>query len=275
MSELDGLWREIGALRRRVAELEALERVGSAAVADTAGDADTVDTLHASAVAAANTLLALDAASKLPASITGDADTVDGLHAATSGADAHVLATDASGNVRVDGHLLMPTPGQRRIEVPGTNATRYGVIEAVVRKQLTRATDTAVLTVTTTDESGSTDAGSYQVYIEGVVHASAAAGSQPSTARGFARAFARTMNAEGGGVNTPVLTLYNTDPASNNASVRKVGVPTVTVVETSEYVQTVTINCDVTGTGPIDPIVTLFVRIEWGTFVSAPVVAVK
>lgn len=203
-----------------------------------------------------------------------NADTLDGLHAATSGADAHLLATDASGNVRVDGHLLMPTPGQRRIEVPGTNAARYGAIETVIRKQLTRATDTAVLTVTTTDESGSKDAGSYTVKIEGLVHASAAAGSQPSTARGFGRVFARTMNASGAGVNTPVRTIYDTDPASNNAPVREVTVPTVTVVETSEYVQTVTINCDVTGTGPIDPIVTLFVRIEWGTFVSAPVVAV-
>lgn len=45
-------------------------------------DADRVDGFHASATALANTLLALNGAAKLPASITGDADTVDGYDAA-------------------------------------------------------------------------------------------------------------------------------------------------------------------------------------------------
>ena len=51
-------------------------------------------------------------------------------------------------------------------------------------------------------------------------------------------------------------------------------VPTVTVVETSEYVQAVVINCDVTGSGPVNPVVTLFVRVAWGSFITAPVLAV-
>ncbi len=42
-------------------------------------NADTVDGLHATTSASANTLLALDGAAKLPASITGDAATVGGL----------------------------------------------------------------------------------------------------------------------------------------------------------------------------------------------------
>lgn len=66
---------QIAALQRRVEELERQEYVGSA------GNADTVDSIHASASATANKLLALNASSKLPASITGDADTVDSKHA--------------------------------------------------------------------------------------------------------------------------------------------------------------------------------------------------
>lgn len=73
MSELDSIWRELSSLRRRMAELEALERIGSASYADTCGDADMVD----------------------------------GLHAAASGANAHVLATDANGGVRVDGQVVV------------------------------------------------------------------------------------------------------------------------------------------------------------------------
>lgn len=61
-----------------------------------AGDADTVDGIHASATATANKLLALNASSKLPASITGDADTVDSIHAAASATANRLLALDAS-----------------------------------------------------------------------------------------------------------------------------------------------------------------------------------
>jgi len=61
-----------------------------------AGDADTVDGIHASATATANKLLALNASSKLPASITGDADTVDGIHAAAAAAANKLLALDGS-----------------------------------------------------------------------------------------------------------------------------------------------------------------------------------
>lgn len=231
MSDDARLWQAVADLRRRLADLEAME-------------------------------------------YSGNAHTLDGLHAATSGADAHVLATDASGNVQVDGHLLMPTPGQRRIEVPGTNIARYGVIEAVVRRNLTRATATPVFTITTTDETGDVDAGSYQVKIEGVVHAASSNASSPSSSRGFSCAFTRTMAAAGIGSNSAVKTVYDTDAASTDAGVREVAVPTVNVVETSEYVQVVTINCDVTGSGPVNPVVTLFVRVAWGSFITAPVLAV-
>ena len=78
----------IADLARRVARLETLETASG-------GNADTVDGIHAAAVATANKLLALDAASKLPASITGDAHTVDGIHAASSATANMLLALDA------------------------------------------------------------------------------------------------------------------------------------------------------------------------------------
>ncbi len=82
------------------------------------------------------------------------------------------------------------------------------------------------------------------------------------------------MAAAGIGSNSAVKIVYDTDAASTDAGVQEVAVPFVQVVETSEYVQTVAINCDVTGSGPVNPVVTLFVRVEWGSFITAPVLAV-
>lgn len=58
-------------------EVSAVSGAGGGA----SGDADKVDGFDASATALPNTLLALNASSKLPADITGDADTVDGYDA--------------------------------------------------------------------------------------------------------------------------------------------------------------------------------------------------
>lgn len=72
----------------RLALLEArMSRVEGSEYAGKSSDADTVDGIHASTVATADELLALDETAKLPASITGDADTVDGIHAADIDAD--------------------------------------------------------------------------------------------------------------------------------------------------------------------------------------------
>lgn len=230
MSDDARLWQAVADLRRRLADLEAME-------------------------------------------YAGNAHTLDGLHAATSGADAHVLATDASGNVRVDGHLLMPTPGQRRIEVPGTNIARYGVIEAVVRKQLVDNSPTAVFTVTTTDESGDVDGGSYSVFVHAVVHVSAAVGTATSAAKSFTAQFCRAMKAAAAGANSAVSEVVETASAATDPATRDIGTVTMAVTETSEFVQTVDFTVDVTGTSAAAPIITAFVQVVWGSFTTAPVLA--
>jgi hypothetical protein len=69
-----------------------------------ADDADKVDGIHASATPTANKLLALNGASKLPASITGDADTVDSIHAAATPTANKLLAMDA--NAKFPAHAV-------------------------------------------------------------------------------------------------------------------------------------------------------------------------
>jgi hypothetical protein len=55
-----------------------------------ADNSDKVDGYHAYGTATANSLLALNIDSKLPASITGDADTVDGYHASSFSLTSHL-----------------------------------------------------------------------------------------------------------------------------------------------------------------------------------------
>lgn len=86
------------------------------------GDADTVDDIHASTTAVANKLLALNADSKLPASITGDADTVDSIHASTTAVASKLLALDASSRLIGSG-LLDIQRGVNQTITGGTNTT--------------------------------------------------------------------------------------------------------------------------------------------------------
>ncbi len=70
-------------------------------------DADTVDGIHASATATANKLLALNASSKLPASITGDSDNVDSFHASATPTANYLLVLNGSAKVEANDLLLL------------------------------------------------------------------------------------------------------------------------------------------------------------------------
>ena len=74
---------------------------GGTGVSGDTYDADKVDGIDAAAAATANKLLALDANSKLPASITGDADTVDDIHAAATPTANKLLALGADSKFSV------------------------------------------------------------------------------------------------------------------------------------------------------------------------------
>jgi hypothetical protein len=71
-------------------------------------NSDTVDGFDASDVPAADTLLALNADSKLPADITGDADTVDGKHVADLDADY----VNSIGDTMTGTLILSPAAGE-------------------------------------------------------------------------------------------------------------------------------------------------------------------
>ena len=258
MSEDARLWKAIGEQRRRPAELEAVEYAGHAL---SAGNADTVDTLHASAVAAAHTLLALDAASKLPASITGDADTVDSLHAATSGANAHLLATDASGSARIDGDLLLH--GQL---LQDDRCSRMLISRAV-----TDAVAAGILTITT--PSAGTVSGYWSLKLHVLAYAKLTGGAN-LTARGNLVQLVH-QNKSDGTPYTTAVEVAETDSVTSWLAGRNISALTITTTHTSNTVTTVQATVTVDGSLGSDlPGVLAMAELLWSNYSPAPVMAV-
>lgn len=259
MSTLDEL------LIARINDLEArLRLLENVEYAGTAGDSDTVDTIHAAASATANKLLALNASSKLPASITGDADTLDTLHAATSGADAHVLATDASGGITGSQNLTLT--GQIK---QSTNVIRAAFSSLAIADNVA----TSVFTITTTDEAGSTDGGGYSVWMHWLVGHVITNNSGNSAAKSLTAQFCRAMRGAAAGANSAISEVIETASAATASATRDIGTVTVTVVETSEFIQTVQITVDLTGSAVGNGQVMVLVELVWSGFLTAPVLA--
>jgi len=194
------------------------------------------------------------------------ADLLDGLHAATSGANAHVLATNSSGNTQIDGLLtLLGT-----LVFGSTSQVR---IKFIPCKQTTDNAATPVFTITTTNESGDNDAGSYSCFVLANISHADIPTSAYVAVKSFFASFARAMEKTGTGVNTSVSEIFESASAATSSGNRDIGTVTMSVTETSEYVQTVNFLVDVTGSSAMNPFVTCWVVLIWSGFTTAPVIA--
>ncbi|KKM67097.1 hypothetical protein LCGC14_1474570 [marine sediment metagenome] len=155
-----------------------------------------------------------------------------------------------------------------------------GDLGNVIRQVITKTgipdnVATEIFTITTTDETGENDAGVYACYIRGVVshvhdtdvHANWTAASFWS---GF---FSRAVGLNaGGGVNSSLTEIEGAVTAPN-PGVRTLTTITGTVVETSEYVNSVEIQIDLTGSDVDQGVVVFAVELVWYGFLTTPVIA--
>ena len=128
-------------------------------------------------------------------------------------------------------------------------ATTGGVIRQFVRKTaIADNSATEVFTITTTDETGSNDGGSYFVVIEGM--ATHGVGPTADTAvMGGQYLFGRALNGAGTpGTNSAVVEGAETAVAASTAGTKTITTVTFTVVETSEYIVSVRVTIDLAGT---------------------------
>jgi len=180
-----------------------------------------------------------------------------------SGATSGTISATGSGTVSI-------ATGDNFSIVGGAITQRTNVITDVVN--LTGATDntaTNFFTVTTTDESGSADGGSYICYIsllasEGV----AASGATNVASRGLEAHFTRVMASAGTGSNSGMAEIDETDEATEGTGT--LTTVTLTIVETSEFIQTIQLLVDTSG-GTFDGFAEI--RVVYNKFTTAPVIA--
>lgn len=149
----------------------------------------------------------------------------------------------------------------------------------VIHGHFTKAMDgdttaTPMFTITTTNETGSADGGSYACFIK-ILGVSAAA--TPSTGAAAAAMaaeaiFVRAMNSTAG-ANSAVTEVTQTASAATSAGTRDVANITVTVTETSEFINTVNIAIDSSGSTLTPIYASVWVELIWHGFLTAPVLA--
>lgn len=196
----------------------------------------------------------------------GNADTVDDLHAAAAGANAHVLATGESGQARLDG--LLQLRGGLRLWPGGTNGVQ-GVY--LPRKQLVAGVPTALFSITTTNEGGDNDAGVYSVWLLAQAgHATGSAASVNTASMMAQYMFTRAQKNTGAGVTGFEAEIYQTASAATDPAARDISGIALTTAEVSEYVLNVLFNVGLTGTAKTVPYVDALVLLMWQAYTTPP-----
>jgi hypothetical protein len=181
-----------------------------------------------------------------------------------------ILNVDAT-NERVGIGTATPATA---LDLVGQMTHASNVIHAVFK--LTGLADnvsTNFFTVTTTNEGGDNDGGAWCVFIDGIAANDGTATSAEQAAKGFSKVCVRAMENGGTGVNATVLSSESTASAATAAATKDINLITVTMVETSEYVTTIKIAVDQTGTSITTTCVVAHVRLVWVGFTTPPVMA--
>jgi hypothetical protein len=148
-----------------------------------------------------------------------------------------------------------------------------GVMRAWVQKTgMNDDIATEVFTITTTNEGGDADGGVYGVFVEAIAqHVGGAAGDNAVYAGRYH--FARAMKSTGVGQNAPVVEAGESGPAESEGGTTKgISAVTMSVVETSEYVQSVRFQVNLDGTTVTSASVFALVTLVYASFTTPPVI---
>jgi len=165
-----------------------------------------------------------------------------------------------------------------RLQVQGradAQAQTPHVIQAVINKYaIADNVATPIFTVTTTDETGSDDAGVYLVVVEGLIsHGAGSSGSVNTAVKRFRGAFSRAMCNAGTGALSAVTEDADDTLIETDAAARSIGNVTLTVAETSEYLTTASITVDLAGSSVATAQLLLTLTLYWLGFLTPPLLA--
>lgn len=142
----------------------------------------------------------------------------------------------------------------------------------IPRKEVVDSTATPVFSITTTNETGDNDAGSYSVWVLAQACHSAAVTSQYVASMFAQYMWTRSQRDTGAGTTGFEAEIYQTASAATDAAKRDISGIALTTAEVSEYVVNVLFNVGLTGTSVVKPYVDCLVILLWQTYTTPPVI---
>lgn len=214
-------------------------------------------------------------ASGSSSSCTGNAATVTtnanltGPITSTGNATAVASQTGTGTKFVMDTGPTIASPAFTGTVTFGTNVIRKVVQKTAIADNVA----TAVFTVTTTNETGSADGGCYSCIIKATITHSSSSSSGADAVVYGEYVFSRAMVGAGTGSNSAVEIIKQTASVATATATRDIGTITVTVAETTEYVQTISFQIDLTGTSVATANVTALVEVIYDGFLTPPAIA--
>ena len=170
---------------------------------------------------------------------------------------------DANGNVVISSYTESVIP-----------SLSSGVVRAIVNKTaIADNISTAVFSITTANEAGSTDGGTYSVFVHAVISHPGGTGGTIRASKSFTAQFTRTMVGAGTGVNSAVSEVVETASAATDGANRDISTVTMTVNESTEYINYVSFTIDLTGAAVDTAQVNAVVEVVYANFLTRPIIA--
>jgi len=206
------------------------------------------------------------------ASILGRVTAEAGVPEVLSASTVKTLLAIAQADV--SGLTTASTPIFAGVSLTAARTYETYVIKKIITKVgIADNTATSFARITTVDEAGNTDAGGYVVFVKGMVsHNVTTSTNSNQAAKSFYATFARVQQAAGSGGNSAVSEIIESASAATNAATRDISTVTLTVLETSEYLNDLQILIDLTGTTVTTGQVIFEITLMWYGFLTVPTI---
>jgi len=185
------------------------------------------------------------------------------------------LAVPAGKDIILGDNVAVLTVNGNSTTSHGSASGTGGVVNlgGVYKTGLSDNAVTPMFTITSTNESGDADMGAYTCVVTGIAGHRINTDTGAHAAKFFRYAFGRTIRGDGTGVNTAVTEIYESAVAASASGTRSIGTVTMTVTETSEYVMTVNVQVDLSGSSISTAELMTNVELTWAQFTTEPVLA--
>lgn len=146
------------------------------------------------------------------------------------------------------------------------------ILKVITKTGIADNTPTPIFTVTTSDETGSTDGGGFTCKVETLVGHGIASDAANLAIEWNYSVFQRINKADGTDYSA-LGEIYEWASTASSSATRDIGATTPSITATSDYVTTFNIQTDLTGSGVTTAQVVCFVTLLWYGYLHAPVIA--